>query len=77
MFVTRSIDDQPLTGFPEVLQVDCGANQHQIDLGLVVGPGAKLHGAILVVEGEVSDVNLAGTLEYGRRDPGNISIVTK
>lgn len=31
----------------------------------------------MVVEGEVSDVNLAGALEYSWRDPGNITIVTK
>ena len=33
-----------------------------------VGPGAKLEVAVLVVEGEPGDVNLAGRLEDSRRN---------
>ena len=42
-----------------------------------VGPGAELHGAVLVVEGEVGDVDLAGALEDGRRDPGHLAVVAE
>lgn len=74
MLVTWRVNNSPLATLPEVFEVDGWANQHQVYLGLVVGPGAKLHGAVLVVEGEVCDVDLAGALEYGRRDPSNIAI---
>lgn len=77
MFVTRGVDDCPLAALPEVLEVDGWANQHKIDLCLVVRPGAELHGAVLVVEGEVGHVYLAGALEYGWWDPGNIAIEAK
>ena len=36
----------------------------------IVGPAAKLHVAVLVVEWEPSDVDLAGGLEDARRDVG-------
>lgn len=39
------------------------------DLKSVVGPGAKLHYAGLLVEGEVLDVDLAGGLVDGGRAP--------
>ena len=36
----------------------------------VIRPAAKLHVAVLVVEGEPSDVDLAGGLEHAGRDVG-------
>lgn len=75
MLVSGSVDDGPLAAFPEILQVDGGADQHQVDLGFVVGPRAELHGAVLIVEREEGDVDLAGALEDGRRDPGDVSVV--
>jgi hypothetical protein len=39
-------------------------------LAPVVGPAAKLHLAVLVVEGEPGDVDLAGGLEDAGRDVG-------
>lgn len=54
---------------------DLGANEHQIDLGLVVGPRSKLHGAILVVKGEIRDVHGAGGLEYGWGEPGDGAVI--
>ncbi len=77
VLVSRSVHDRPLAALPEVLQVDGGADEHQVDFGFVVGPRAELHGAVLVVEGEEGDVDLAGALEDGRRDPGDVSVVAK
>lgn len=53
---------------------DLWSNEHQVYLGFVVGPGAKLHGAVLVVKGEVGDVHGAGGFENSRRDPGDRAI---
>ncbi len=77
VLVSWSVDDHPLAALPEILQVDGGADEHQVDLGFVVGPRAELHSAVLVVEGEEGDVDLAGALKDGRRDPGDVSVVAK
>ncbi len=45
--------------------------QQQVDLGVIVGPGAELERAVLLVEGEVLDLDLAGALVNGRREPGD------
>ena len=42
----------------------------ETDLESVIRPAAKLHVAVLVVEGEPSDVDLAGGLEDAGRDVG-------
>ena len=42
----------------------------EIHLETVIRPAAKLHVAVLVVEGEPSDVDLAGGLEDAGRDVG-------
>ena len=42
----------------------------EIHLKSVIRPAAKLHVAVLVVEGEPSDVDLAGGLEDAGRDVG-------
>lgn len=75
MLVARRVDDLPLAALPEVLDVDPGANQHQIYLGFVVCPGTKLHRAVLVIKGEVGDVHWAGGLEDGWRNPGYGAII--
>ena len=77
VLVPGCVDDHPLAAFPEVLQVYCRPNQDQVDLRLIVGPGAKLHSAVLVVEGKVCDINFARTFEDGWWDPGHISIVAQ
>ena len=41
----------------------------------VVGPAAEFHLALLVVEREPSDVNLASTLEDAGRDVGAATVV--
>lgn len=74
MLVPRSIDNRPFSAFPEILQVDGGTDEHQVDFGLVVGPRAELHGAVLVVEWEVRHIDLARTLEDGWWDPRHISV---
>lgn len=43
----------------------------QVDLGSVVRPGAKLHFAALLVEGEEGDVDGAGRLVDGRGHPAD------
>ena len=46
-------------------------DENQVYVCLVVGPRPKLHGAVLVVEGEVGDVHGAGGLEDGWWNPGD------
>ncbi len=41
---------------------------------MIVGPGAELERAVLLVEGEVLDLDLAGALVNGRREPGDAPI---
>lgn len=53
---------------------DLGPDEYQVNLGFVVSPGTKLHGAVLIVEGEVGDVHGAGGLEDGWRNPGDSAI---
>ena len=49
----------------------------EVDLEAVVGPGAELHEAGLLVEGEVAHVDLAGGLEDGRRRPEHLARVVE
>ena len=65
----RGVDDGPLTALPVVLEVYRLLHLHQVDLGLVIRPGAELHLAVLLVEGEEGDVNAAGALVDGGRYP--------
>ena len=53
---------------------DLGSNKYQVNLGFVIRPGAKLHGAVLIVKGKISDVHGAGGFENGRRNPGDGAI---
>ncbi len=41
---------------------------------MIVGPGAELERAVLQVEGEVFDLDLAGALVNGGREPGDAPI---
>ena len=43
----------------------------------IVGPGAKLHEAVLLIEGEVPHVDLARGLEDGRRGPRDPAVVVQ
>lgn len=54
-----------------VTNTDLGPDKYQVNLGFVICPGAKLHGAVLIVEGEVGDVHGAGRFENGWRNPGD------
>lgn len=53
------------------LQVHSVLKGLQVDLGAVVRPGAELHLAALLVEGEEGDVDGAGRLVDGRRHPAD------
>jgi hypothetical protein len=75
VFVAWCFDDGPLATLPIVFEVHGGADQDQVDFCLVVGPGAKLHGAVLVVEWEVGHVDFARALKDGRRHPSHFPCV--
>ncbi len=75
VLITGCINDLPLSTLPEVFKVYLWANKYQVNLGLVIGPGTKLHRAILIVKGEVCDVHRAGWFEDCRRDPSDGSII--
>ena len=47
----------------------------QTDLEAVVGPGAKLELALLLVKGEVERVEGAGAVQHGLRHPQNLASV--
>ena len=55
----NGVYDGPLATLPVVLEVNVVFHVLQVDLGLVISPGAKLHLAVLLVEGKVGDVNAA------------------
>ena len=59
----------------EHLQVHRVLKGLQVDLGAVVRPGAELHLAALLVEGEEGDVDGAGGLVDGRRNPADTAVV--
>ena len=66
MIVTPDLDT--------VTNTDLRPNKYQVNLGFVISPGAKLHGAVLIVEGEVGDVHGTGGFENGWRNPGDGAI---
>lgn len=45
-------------------------------LGSIVGPGAKLHGAVLKVKGEERHIDGAGRFIVSRRGPGDSAIIS-
>jgi len=71
----HGVDDGPLAALPVVVQVHRVLGPLQVDLGLVVRPGAKFHFAVLLIEGEEGDVDAAGALVNGRRDPADFTRV--
>ncbi len=71
----HGIDDGPFTALPVVVQIHSVFNSLQVNLGLVIRPGAKFHFAVLLIEGEEGDVDAAGALVDGRRDPANFASV--
>lgn len=71
----HGVDDGPFTALPVVVQVDGVFNSLQVDLGLVICPGAKFHFTVLLIEREEGDVDAAGALVNGGRDPANFTIV--
>lgn len=68
-FGPRGVEDLPLPVVKEVLAVHVVVHQDQVHHVAVVRPGAELHGAVLPVEGEESDVHGARGLVAGGRRP--------
>lgn len=66
---SHSVDDGPFTALPVVVEIHSVLNSLQVNLGLVIGPRAELHLTVLLIEGEEGDVNAAGALVNGGRDP--------
>lgn len=73
--IAHSIDDDPLPALPVVQLVHMAVHAHQVYLGFVVGPGAKLHRAVLLVKGEEGDVDAAGAFIDSRGHPFNSPVV--
>lgn len=69
------IDDGPFAALPVIVQVHSVFNALQVNLGLVIRPGAKFHFAVLLIKGEEGDVDAAGALVDGRRHPSNFTSV--
>ena len=46
----------------------------EVDLVPIVGPAGELHGAGLLVEGEIFHVDLTGRLEDRRAEPGHVPV---
>lgn len=67
------IDDGPFAALPVIVQIHSVFNSLQVNLGLIVCPGAKFHFAVLLIEGEKGDIDAAGALIDGRRDPQNFT----
>lgn len=67
--IAHSIDDDPLPTLPVVQLVHMTVHAHQVYLGFVIGPGAKLHRAVLLVKGEEGNIDAAGALIDSRRHP--------
>lgn len=59
------------TSISSHLQVHGVLERLQVDLGAIIRPGAELHLAALLVEGEEGDIDGAGRLVDGRRDPAD------
>lgn len=60
-----------------VTKTDLRPNKNQVNLGFVISPRTELHGAVLIVEGEVGDVHGARGFENGWRDPSDGTIKLK
>lgn len=57
-----------------VTNTDLRPDKYQVNLGFVISPGAKLHGAVLIVEGEIGDVHGAGGFKNCWGNPGDGAI---
>lgn len=73
----HSVDDGPFATLPVVIQVHAVFDLLQVDLGLIVCPGAKFHFTVLLIEGEEGDVDAAGAFVDSRRNPANLTSVEK
>lgn len=74
-FGPRGAQDLPLAVVKEVFAVHLLVDQDQVHHVAVVCPRAKLHGAVLPVEGEEGDVHGTGGLVACRRRPGDGAVV--
>lgn len=72
---SHSVDDGPFTALPVVVQVHSVFNSLKVNLGLVICPGTEFHFTVLLIKGEEGDVDAAGALVNGRRDPANFTVV--
>lgn len=75
VFAGRQRDDVPLSTWCEVITAGKVAREDEIHLCVVVGPGAELESAVLLVEGEVLHLDGAGRLVNGRGKPEDVSCV--
>lgn len=57
-----------------VTNTDLRPNKYKVNLGFIISPGAELHGAVLIVKGEVGDVHGAGGFKNSWRNPGDGAI---
>ncbi len=71
---TSGTKDLPLAVIEEVLPIYLVVYQNQVHHVAIVCPGAKLHGAVLAVEGEEGDVHGAGRFVTSRWRPGDGTI---
>lgn len=73
--IAHSIDDDPLPALPVVQLVHMTVHAHQVYLGFVISPGAKLHCAVLLVKGEEGNIYAAGAFIDSRWHPFDSAIV--
>lgn len=73
--IAHSVDDDPFPALPVVQLVHVTVHAHQVYLGFVIGPGAKLHRAVLLVKGEEGNIDAAGAFVDSRWHPFNSPII--
>ena len=77
MVLSTGAQDLPLGAVDvlAVIQVLQPIIEHQVQLVTIIGPGAKLEVARLLIEWKVAHVNLTGGLVDGRWDPADEAVV--
>lgn len=75
MLVARGIDNFPFAVFPKILHVHFRADDQEVNLSLVISPGTKFQGTVLMIKREEGDVHGTGTLEDGWWGPGYHTVV--
>lgn len=70
------LDEFPLRAVHVVGDVPLDAHVDQVQLVGVEGPRGKGHGAVLLVVGEVLDVDGTGALEDDHGQPGHVAVMS-